>query len=65
MEWCVGGGLHALHPRPPTEHVDPLENADPFEDADALDELAHEIATLAAHIHAATQRLLELVWEFD
>ncbi len=42
-----------------------LETADPFEDADALDELDYEIATLAAHIHAATQRLLELVAEFD
>jgi len=34
-------------------------------DADALDDLGHEIATLAAHIHAATARLLEMLAEFD
>ncbi len=38
---------------------------DPFEDADALEDLGDEIATLAAHIHAATQRLLLLIAEFD
>jgi len=38
---------------------------DPFDDADALEELEEEIATLAAHIHAATHRLLTLVAEFD
>jgi len=38
---------------------------DPFDDADALEELEDEIATLAAHIHAATHRLLTLVAEFD
>jgi hypothetical protein len=38
---------------------------DPYAEADALDELADEIATLAAHIHAATRRLLLLVAEFD
>ena len=34
-------------------------------DADALEELADEIATLAAHIHAATHRLLTLIAQFD
>jgi len=34
-------------------------------DADALEDLGDEIATLAAHIHAATQRLLVLIAEFD
>lgn len=38
---------------------------DPFNDADALEEIAEEIALLAAHIHAATHRLLNLVAEFD
>ena len=38
---------------------------DPFDDADALDELEEEVATLAAHIHAATHRLLTLIAEFD
>ncbi|MHB1194908.1 MAG: DUF222 domain-containing protein, partial [Longimicrobiales bacterium] len=32
---------------------------------DALEELADEIATLSAHIHAATHRLLVLLAEFD
>ena len=31
----------------------------------ALEELEDEIATLAAHIHAATHRLLTLIAEFD
>jgi hypothetical protein len=35
------------------------------EDIDALEELGDRIATLAAHIHAATQRLLMLIAEFD
>jgi len=34
-------------------------------DDDRLDDLADEITTLAAHIHAATARLLELIAEFD
>jgi hypothetical protein len=34
-------------------------------EADALDELADEIARLAAHLHAARSRLLALVAEFD
>jgi hypothetical protein len=38
---------------------------DPFTDADALEELEHEITTLAAHIHAATHRLLTLIADFD
>ena len=38
---------------------------DPFDDAEALEELEEEITTLAAHIHAATHRLLTLIAEFD
>jgi len=38
---------------------------DPFDDADALEDLEEEIATLAAHIHAATHRLLTLISEFE
>ena len=38
---------------------------DPFTDADSLEALEDEIATLAAHIHAATHRLLVLIAEFD
>ena len=34
-------------------------------EADRLEELGDEIATLAAHIHAATHRLLVLLLEFD
>jgi hypothetical protein len=49
---------------------DPLDEAaapvpDPFDDVDALEELEEEITTLAAHIHAATHRLLTLIAEFD
>ena len=43
----------------------PAPVPDPFDDADALEELEEEIATLAAHIHAATHRLLTLIAEFD
>ena len=39
--------------------------ADPFTDAESLEALEDEIATLAAHIHAATHRLLVLLAEFD
>jgi len=38
---------------------------DPFDDAEALEELEEEITTLAAHIHAATHRLLVLIADFD
>jgi len=37
----------------------------PAQDDDSLDILANDIAKLAAHIHAATQRLLEMIAEFD
>lgn len=55
----------APHPARPGAAPAPTGAPDPFQDADALDALADEIATLAAHIHAATQRLLELIAEFD
>ena len=38
---------------------------DPFDDCDALEELEEQIASLAAHIHAATHRLLTLIADFD
>ena len=38
---------------------------DPADDVDALEELEEEITTLAAHIHAATHRLLILIADFD
>jgi len=38
---------------------------DPLDDMDALEELGDEIATLAAHIHAATQRMLVLLADFN
>ena len=34
-------------------------------DADRIEELADEITTLAAHLHAATHRLLALIADFD
>jgi len=42
-----------------------VPDSDPFSEADALEELEEEIATLSAHIHAATHRLLTLIAEFD
>ncbi|MGH7577827.1 MAG: DUF222 domain-containing protein, partial [Longimicrobiales bacterium] len=42
---------------PDVDHIAP--------DPDAIEELGDEIATLAAHLHAATQRLLVLIAEFD
>ena len=52
----------------PEQPAPPLSDApvpDPFDDADALDDLGYRIATLSAHIHAATQRLLLLIADFD
>ncbi len=47
------------------EWMDDDATDDPPLDDDRLDDLADEITTLAAHIHAATARLLELIAEFD
>jgi len=60
-------------PEPPTDSPQPrTESPQPPPDSperkaelDALEDLGDEIATLAAHIHAATQRLLVLIAEFD
>ncbi len=46
------------------EPATPAEHATPSE-LDAIEELGDEIATLAAHIHAATHRLLVMLGEFD
>ncbi|MGD2070737.1 MAG: DUF222 domain-containing protein, partial [Gemmatimonadota bacterium] len=54
-----------IEPGDPVRSSAPAEPGDPFDDADALEELGCEIATLAAHIHAATARLLALIAEFD
>ncbi|MCL7962244.1 MAG: HNH endonuclease, partial [marine benthic group bacterium] len=43
----------------------PIPHVDPRAEVDALEELEEEIAVLAAHIHAATHRLLVLVAEYD
>jgi len=51
------------HP-PAPEHAPPCEYPIPS-DLDAIEELGDEIATLAAHIHAATHRLLVLIAAFD
>ena len=45
--------------------ADEAATLDPVDDADALFDLGEEIATLAAHIHAATQRFLVLIADFD
>jgi len=49
----------------PDSAYTPAPDSDPFSDADALEELEEEIATLSAHIHAATHRLLTLIAEYD
>ena len=46
-----------------TEPYAPSASGD--DDVDALEDLGDEIATLAAHIHAATHRMLVLIAEFD
>lgn len=43
----------------------PEPEADREAELDAIEDLGDEIATLAAHIHAATHRLLKLIAEFD
>jgi len=54
-----------LAPPLPDPTTAPTPPPDPFTDADALEELEEEVVTLAAHIHAATHRLLTLIAEFD
>jgi hypothetical protein len=51
------------HPRGPTlvRSAEDLDTPDP----DRLEELGDEIAVLAAHLHAATHRMLVLIAEFD
>lgn len=48
----------------PSEYMG-TESAPEDVDPDTLDDLADEITTLAAHIHAATARLLDLIAKFD
>jgi hypothetical protein len=57
--WGEGCGGDVPAETPP----DPFP--DPFDDQDAILELEEEITTLAAHIHAAEHRFLELIAEFD
>src|SRR5215211_3565692 len=45
--------------------IDRQPEADDAADPDVIEDLGDEIATLSAHIHAATHRLLVLVAEFD
>ena len=52
-----------LSPDPYSGRTTPVP--DPADDVDALEELEEEITTLAAHIHAATHRLLILIADFD
>ncbi|MSR37142.1 MAG: HNH endonuclease [Gemmatimonadetes bacterium] len=42
-----------------------LANVSADQDPDHIEELGEQIAVLAAHIHAATQRMLALIAEFD
>jgi hypothetical protein len=56
------GALESTGPAASADSAPP--DSDPTS-PDALEALGDEIATLAAHIHAATQRFLALVAEFD
>jgi hypothetical protein len=60
-----GGGAPptARAPAPDTDGT--AAAGPPPAEADVLDDLGDEIARLAAHLHAATRRYLELVAEFD
>ena len=68
-----GALLSASHPAFPLQVPNQVREAaveygagpDPFTDADALEEIEEQVVTLAAHIHAATRRLLSLIAEFD
>ncbi|MDX1494204.1 MAG: DUF222 domain-containing protein [Longimicrobiales bacterium] len=63
------GGQEETHDRRVQSPQDPPspQGDSPSREAelDALEDLGDEIATLAAHIHAATHRLLELIAEYD
>lgn len=67
----TAGPVVAARPGPTAEDAEAAGTAedaeflDPFDDMDSLEELGDEIATLAAHIHAATQRMLALLADFD
>jgi len=60
--WSVRSRLQLLRETGPVWADD---GPDDSPDDDRLDDLADEITTLAAHIHAATARLLELISAFD
>ena len=55
----------ATVPHPAPDPLEPPPGAGPRSDPETLEALEEEIATLAAHIHAATHRLLTLIAEFD
>ena len=61
------GGVEGIEGIEGVEGVEGAQGLEwaPAQDLDALEELGDEIATLAAHLHAATHRLLMLVAEFD
>jgi hypothetical protein len=59
----IGGAAGSAEPRAAAGEDGPPETR-PSE-ADLLDDMGDEIARLAAHIHAATRRYLDLVAEFD
>lgn len=59
-------GLALVRERAPRYGDTPTDRHDPEgRDLDEIEDLGDEIATLAAHIHAATHRLLVLIAEFD
>jgi len=63
----AGGAETVLSARelPAAQSISTGEEAPDSSGLDALEELGDEIATLAAHLHAATHRLLTLIADFD
>ena len=59
-EYGSGPERDGYHPLPDTPGLAP-DTPERKAELDALEDLGDEIATLAAHIHAATQRMLELI----
>jgi hypothetical protein len=60
---CEYGAAQPIVPAMPS--APPRDSREGKDELDAIETLGDEIAVLAAHIHAATHRLLELIVEFD
>ncbi len=59
------GHLQVVREAAPQRYAAEVEEKEEQNEDDILEALGDEIATLAAHIHAATHRMLQLIAEFD